>query len=131
MHKRTRGGRYVVTIVRRYSALYAAVLLITVTVQMLDLGLCCEANIAALSTTEAEALLPADGSTGGDLLVPGEDFSRNERAAQPDCLCHLIFVSRGGAPALHPIIFRISAVTEAQESPYSSLLPPPGHIPIA
>lgn len=119
------------TVLHRYSALVAILLLVTVTAQMLDMGLCCELRRPAPSQMEAKALLSSEGGVSGDLLASGGEGGERGSMAQPDCLCHLVFASTGAAPALQAAVIPISTVAEAQESPYSTPLSPPGHVPLA
>lgn len=121
------------TLFRRYSVFVAALLLAVVAVQMLDMGLCCAWDRATSSPVEAasEVILLDVTGVSTDLLVSRGEKHEHGYPMQPDCLCHLIFVTSGMAADLQAIVIPISAVPEVQESPYSTLLSPPGHIPIA
>lgn len=126
---------------RRYSTFIAAIVLACVGAQTLDLGLCCDSSPPAPSQSETEAIVSVMGA--GDFLsaaalppasgdsAPGEERSSSSHAAQPDCLCHLVFTSTSLAPPLLAAAAPTSLVAEAPELPRSALLLPPGHVPIA
>lgn len=120
------------TVLRRHSASVAALLLITVAVQMLDMDLCCEVDRSARSQAETESLLLSEGAVAGMLpSASGGEEGAHEHAAQPDCLCHLIFISTDATPAVQAVRVPTPLRAEVQESPYSTALSPPGPIPIA
>ena len=123
---------------RRYSPFIAAIVLACVGAQTLDLGLCC--SPPAPSPSETEAIVSVTGA--GSLLsaaalppalgdaAPGEERSSSSHAAQPDCLCDLVFTS-SLVPPLLAAAAPTSLVAEAPELPRSALLLPPGQVPIA
>lgn len=121
---------------RRYSTLIATLVLLAVSTQMLDLGFCCgrslsaspaSEHVATFSTAETGPLVDAAAQP----VAAEEGRSTGSQAANPDCLCHLVFTSTSLAPALLAAAAATSLPAEAPESLRSTLIAPPGHVPIA
>jgi hypothetical protein len=122
---------------RRYHSFIAAVVLACVSMQVLDLGLCCNVsppataqtdNTSWVSVTDSVSTLPQAASVS-DALSASEEARSAE--VQPDCFCHLVFTTGDLAPApLHAVLFP-SSRPETPELLRSVVLSPPGHIPLA
>ena len=132
---------------RRYSPFIAAFVLACVGAQTLDLGLCCGPPPPAPTPSETETIAetgvtPGVMGAGGFLsaaapspapgdAAPGEERSSSSHAAQPDCLCHLVFTSTSLAPPLLAAATPTLLAAKAPERLRSALLLPPGQVPIA
>jgi len=124
------------TLIRRYHSVIAALVLACVSMQVLDLGLCCDMSSPAttptndaswVSVTDSASPLP-QASVYDALSAPDEGRSVE---GQPDCFCHLVFTTGDLAPASLRAVLFPSPRAEAPERLTSVILSPPGHIPLA
>jgi hypothetical protein len=141
-----------ISLLRRYQALITLVLLVSVSTQMLDLGLCCTPVVWTDSDQSASSpgLTPfhqADIVSAADVLLADveqaedatavDDLSNaipprtDDSAATVDCLCHLTFTPVGAAlgvsEVVHSSLFSVLMLGRLR-APY---LARPGPVPIA
>lgn len=121
---------------RRHSALIAALVLTCVGAQTLDMGLCCASSAHDPSEAATEAAVSMIGT--GYLYASGalppassKGPGTSDHPAYPDCLCHLVFTSVSVAPTLLVAPASTPLAAEAPQLLRFALLSPPGPVPIA